>query len=37
MIGVYEMYIFREAATAPEGYIELDFLAGGNHRRYQLS
>ncbi|MEO5773033.1 MAG: hypothetical protein ABIQ32_02805 [Sphingomicrobium sp.] len=28
MIGVYEIYIFREAAAAPEGFIEVDFLAG---------
>lgn len=28
MIGVYEMYIFMEAAAAPAGYIEVDFLTG---------
>jgi len=28
MIGVYEIYVFREAAAAPEGFIEVDFLTG---------
>jgi hypothetical protein len=28
MVGVYEMDVFGEAATTPEGYIEVDFLAG---------
>lgn len=28
MIGVYEMYVFKEAANSPEGYIEVDFLDG---------
>src|SRR3954468_21297434 len=28
MIGVYEMDVFGEAAAAPEGFIEVDFLAG---------
>src|ERR1043166_6803335 len=28
MIGVYEMDVFGEAAAAPEGFIEVDFLTG---------
>jgi len=28
MIGVYEMDVFGEAAAAPQGYIEVDFLTG---------
>jgi hypothetical protein len=28
MIGVYDMDIFGEAAASPEGFIEVDFLAG---------
>jgi hypothetical protein len=28
MIGVYELYVFEEAAAAPEGFIEVDFLTG---------
>src|SRR5687768_9835920 len=28
MIGVYEMNVFGEAAAAPEGFIEVDFLTG---------
>jgi hypothetical protein len=28
MIGVYHMDIFGEAAASPEGFIEVDFLAG---------
>lgn len=27
MIGVYDMNVFAEAASAPEGYLEVDFLA----------
>jgi hypothetical protein len=28
MIGVYELYVWDEAAWSPEGYIEVDFLTG---------
>ena len=28
MIGVYEMDVFGEAAAAPEGFIEVDFITG---------
>jgi hypothetical protein len=28
MIGIYTTDIYREAATSPEGYIEVDFLLG---------
>ena len=28
MIGVYEMDVFGEAASGPEGFIEVDFLTG---------
>lgn len=28
MIGVYQMDVFGEAASGPEGYIEVDFLTG---------
>jgi len=28
LIGVYEMNVFAEASSAPEGYIDVDFLRG---------
>lgn len=28
MIGIYQMDIFAEAASSPEGYVEVDFLSG---------
>jgi hypothetical protein len=28
MIGVYELYVFEEAAATPEGFIDVDFLTG---------